>query len=69
MFNTFELQNTNLLQIQFIDQDRPAVSEDTFYFNEDLFNNCPDWVTLNGFFQSEKYFLNVSDDGEIFTTI
>ncbi len=62
LFNTFELQNTNLLQIQFIDQDRPAVSEDTFYFNEDLFNNCPDWVTLNGFFQSEKYFLNVRDE-------
>ena len=33
-----------------------------FHFDEELFNNCPDWVTLWGFFQSEKYFLNVRDE-------
>jgi len=37
------------------------IQEDGFHFNEDLFNNCPDNVSLFGFFQTEKYFKHISD--------
>jgi hypothetical protein len=37
------------------------VSEQYFHFNQDLFENCPDGVSLHGFFQSEKYFKHISD--------
>ena len=52
----FTLQNVSPLNIQFIDPGRPTVAEGTFHFNEKLFDTCSDWVTLQGFFQSEKYF-------------
>ena len=59
--NAFTLQNVNPLNIQFIDPDRPVMNEDGFHFNEGIFNECPDWVDLRGFFQTEKYFAHVSD--------
>ena len=37
------------------------ISEQHFHFNQDIFDNCPDNVSLYGFFQSEKYFSNISD--------
>jgi len=37
------------------------VQEGHFHFNENLFNNCPDNVSLYGFFQSEKYFSHIRD--------
>ena len=57
--NAFTLQGVDPLNIQFIDQTRPVVEEGTFHFNEELFNDCPDWVSLQGYLQSEKYFLNI----------
>lgn len=30
-----------------------------FEFNEKLFNECPDNMNINGFFQTEKYFKNI----------
>jgi hypothetical protein len=33
-----------------------------FHFDEELFENCPDNVSLHGFFQSEKYFQHISDE-------
>ena len=63
LFNTFHLKNLNDLQIQFIDTNvHPYVSEKHYHFDEDLFNTCPEWASLVGFFQSEKYFLNVRDE-------
>ena len=41
---------------------KTRVRERHFHFDEDLFNNCPDWLSLHGFYQSEKYFLNVRDE-------
>jgi hypothetical protein len=61
LFDCFEMSSVSALNIQFIDQNRPIVSEDNHNFNENLFNNCPDWVSLYGFFQTEKYFKNVED--------
>lgn len=62
LFNCFNLKNLTPLNIQYIDLKRPSVHEDGFSFNEDLFNNCPDWVNLIGFFQTEKYFKHIEKE-------
>jgi len=38
-----------------------VIQEQGFHFNEDLFNSCPDNVSLYGFFQTEKYFKHIED--------
>jgi hypothetical protein len=38
------------------------VQERFFHFDEELFEQCPDHVSLHGFFQSEKYFKHISDE-------
>jgi hypothetical protein len=45
---------------QFIDG--PTIEEKFYHFDEDLFNNCPDNINLNGYFQTEKYFINIKDE-------
>ena len=35
---------------------------DSHEFCEELFNNCPNHITLKGYFQSEKYFINIEED-------
>ena len=62
LFKPFVLENFNDLNVQVIDQDRPVVSEGGFHFNEGLFNKCPDWVCLSGYFQTEKYFKNIEQE-------
>lgn len=62
LFEPFKLSFTSQLNIQFIDQDRPVYSERSFSFDGNLFNNCPDWVTLHGYFQTEKYFKHIRDE-------
>jgi hypothetical protein len=39
-----------------------VIPEGIFQFNEYLFNNCPDNVSLYGFFQTEKYFKHIEDE-------
>ena len=58
----FKLAGTNDLNIQYIDTDRPNVVEKHFGFDQDLYNNCPDWVSLQGFFQTEKYFKDIKSE-------
>ncbi len=62
LFVPFNLSGLNPLQVQFIDKDRPVVREESFRFDENLFNNCPDFVSLFGFFQSEQYFKHIRAD-------
>ena len=62
LFNPFKLTNTNQLNVQFIDPDRPTVVEQSFSFDEKLFNECPDWVSIQGYFQTEKYFENIEKE-------
>jgi hypothetical protein len=38
-----------------------VILHESHKFCEDLFNECPDNVTLTGYFQSEKYFENITD--------
>lgn len=59
LFNSFVMSNVTQLNIQTIDQDRPTIIEEGFNFNEKIFNDCPDWVNLQGYFQSEKYFKHI----------
>ena len=61
LFDCFNMESVSELNIQSIDNDRPIVQENGFNFNEELFNKCSDWVSLYGFFQTEKYFKNVED--------
>ena len=37
------------------------IQEPHFQFSQELFDKCPDNVSLYGFFQTEKYFKNVED--------
>lgn len=39
-----------------------SVVERFFHFDEQLFEKCPDNVSLHGFFQTEKYFSHISDE-------
>lgn len=59
--SAFKMSTLNQLNYQYIDPDRPTVIESGFSFDKKLFNECPDWVSLQGFFQSEKYFKNIRD--------
>lgn len=61
LYNGFTLETVTTLNLQLIDINRPIIQEETFHFNENLFNNCPDWVSLFGYFQSEKYFDHISN--------
>jgi hypothetical protein len=50
-----------------IPQTPPSSNKKTIYsnqceFNSDLFNNCPDDVNLQGYFQSEKYFKHIEHE-------
>lgn len=38
------------------------IGERFFHFDEQLFENCPDNVSLHGFFQSEKYFKHIENE-------
>ena len=58
----FKLSSTNELNIQYIDFNRPTIQEKGFGFDEDIFHNCPDWVTVQGFFQTEKYFKHIEQE-------
>lgn len=39
-----------------------VIEEKHFHFDEELFNNCPDNISLNGYLQSEKYFKNIETE-------
>ena len=38
------------------------IQENHFHFDEDIFNKCPDKVSVSGFFQTEKYFKHIEDE-------
>ena len=40
----------------------PYQQEESFTFDQELFDNCPDNVNLYGYFQSEKYFKHIEKE-------
>ena len=40
----------------------PVVGERYFHFDKELFDLCPDHISLNGFFQTEKYFKHIEQE-------
>ena len=40
----------------------PVVGERYFHFDKELFDLCPDHISLNGFFQTEKYFKDIRNE-------
>jgi hypothetical protein len=60
LFETFNMSNVNPNNIGFVGGQ--VICENNHCFNRDLFDRCPDNSTLEGFFQTEKYFKNVEDN-------
>ena len=59
LFDSFDLNiQTGLLN----NGHAPVVQERFFHFDEELFKLCPDHVSLQGYFQSEKYFKHIEDE-------
>ncbi len=40
----------------------PTLAERHFHFDKELFDQCPDDVVLQGYFQTEKYFKHIEDE-------
>ena len=40
----------------------PVVQERFFHFDQELFDHCPDHVSLQGYFQTEKYFKHIEEE-------
>lgn len=63
LFDGFEMFTLDRRQIGLLNNGHaPTVHERHFHFDEELFNLCPDHVSLQGYFQSEKYFKNVESE-------
>tara|TARA_R100001443_G_scaffold87972_1_gene94470 strand:- start:1816 stop:2649 length:834 start_codon:yes stop_codon:yes gene_type:complete len=62
LLQPFTMESNSQLNLQYIDKSRPVVQEKTFAFDEEIFNTCPDWVDIRGFFQTEKYFKHIRDE-------
>ncbi len=59
LFDSFDINvQTGLLN----NGHAPVVQERFFHFDEELFNHCPDHVSLQGYFQSEKYFKHIEEE-------
>ena len=57
LFDCFDIKVNNIKIIE-----SSYVNEPHFHFSDDLFNNCPDNVSLIGFFQTDKYFKNIESE-------
>lgn len=59
LFDSFDLR----VNIGLIDNGHaPTVEERFFHFDEELFLMCPDHISLNGYFQTEKYFKHIESE-------
>lgn len=59
LFDSFDL-NVNIGVLN--NGHAPVVKERFFHFDEELFSLCPDHVSLQGFFQTEKYFKHIENE-------
>ena len=62
LFDCFNLVNLKRNNIFVLDRGHaPIVQEKFFHFDQELFDLCPNDVSLFGFFQSEKWFKNIEN--------
>lgn len=61
LFEGFELYGLDKNNIRF-NNGFPKADEEHFHFNQELYENCQDNVDLFGYFQTEKYFEEISDE-------
>jgi len=60
LFEAFNLTNCNPENIG--EQNVKQISWREFHFNQDLFDQCPDNVDIDGYFQTQKYFKNIENE-------
>ena len=61
LFEAFELSSLSKDNIR-INQVNQRLEEKHFNFDENLYENCPDNIDLLGYFQTEKYFVDIKDE-------
>ena len=62
LFQVFELPHLPKQNIKYLDGgNAPVAQETSFEFDQLLFDQCPNDISLWGFFQSEKYFKHIED--------
>ncbi len=62
LFQVFELPHLPKQNIKYLDGgNAPVAQETSFEFDQFLFDQCPNDISLWGFFQSEKYFKHIED--------
>jgi hypothetical protein len=62
LFEVFELYHLPKKNITYLDMGHaPVVNEKQFHFDELLFRQCPNDVSIFGFFQTEKYFKHIEN--------
>jgi hypothetical protein len=65
LFEVFELSHLPRNNVKFLDRGyAPVAKEVTFGFDEHLFNQCPNDISIFGFFQTEKYFERIKSSIE-----
>jgi hypothetical protein len=57
MFECFKIHDAPRYVTNF-----PKVTESCFQLDQNLWNNCPDNISLYGYFQTEKYFKHIEDE-------
>ena len=60
LFDAFDIP-MGPMDVGYIPHDR-NLQEPHYHFSQELLDNCPDNVSLVGYFQSEKYFKHIEDD-------
>jgi hypothetical protein len=60
LFEVFDLPNLSRSNIKYLDGgNAPVAQERFFHYDQLLFDQCPNDISLFGFFQSEKYFKHI----------
>jgi hypothetical protein len=57
IYNTFQFSG-----VKYSITDYQTVTESTFNFDQNLFDNCPDNTNLLGYFQNENYFKHIEEE-------
>ena len=58
LYDIFDIESKSIIKLT----NNPIFQERSFDFDSDLFNNCPNNVDLNGYYQTENYFKHIEDE-------